>query len=290
MRARGIKPGVFKNEALAEIAPPWGRLLFMGLWGLADREGRLLDRPGHIAVEIFPYDLAQTRLSIKDVEAMLDKLAQGSAPFILRYKVGAQKIIQVVNFRKHQAPHHTEKASELPEYPLVRKKKGRRKITVGSPLDNGEFTVGSPLDNGGNPPDTGLLTEDTQTPDSGQPAISCQGLAALWNAMAPPELSKVSLPFKRPSKDMADINDVLGRHPDRVWWKQVMSKICESPFLRGANKRKWQASIDFMLANAETIHDGKYEEGLGQMPEALRGLQDYAHRRHRPLVVVKPVD
>ena len=160
MRARGLKPGVFKNEALAEITPPWGRLLFMGLWGLADREGRLLDRPGHIAVEIFPYDLANGRLSISQVEEMLIELAKGFDPFILRYEIGGKKIIQVVNFKKHQSPHSTEKASELPEYQGARKNKRSKKITVDSQKSNGEPTLNPPKSNGGNRSDSGLRTPD----------------------------------------------------------------------------------------------------------------------------------
>ena len=46
-RARNIKPGFFKNEFLAEM-PCEVRLLFIGLWTLADREGRLEDRPKRI--------------------------------------------------------------------------------------------------------------------------------------------------------------------------------------------------------------------------------------------------
>jgi len=44
MRSRNIKPGFFMNELLPEIEL-LGRLLFIGLWLLADREGRLEDRP-----------------------------------------------------------------------------------------------------------------------------------------------------------------------------------------------------------------------------------------------------
>jgi len=43
MRSRNIKPGFFKNEIIAEM-PTETRLLFIGLWLLADREGRLEDR------------------------------------------------------------------------------------------------------------------------------------------------------------------------------------------------------------------------------------------------------
>jgi hypothetical protein len=53
MRACNIKPGFFKNEVLGTAVPILS-LLFSGLWGLADREGRLEDRPLRIKAEIFP--------------------------------------------------------------------------------------------------------------------------------------------------------------------------------------------------------------------------------------------
>lgn len=55
MRARNIKPGIFKNEQLAacSIGARW---LFPGLWCLADWCGRLEDRPLRIKMEIFPAD------------------------------------------------------------------------------------------------------------------------------------------------------------------------------------------------------------------------------------------
>ena len=43
-RARNIKPGFFRNADLVEM-PIEARLLFIGLWTLADRSGRLEDRP-----------------------------------------------------------------------------------------------------------------------------------------------------------------------------------------------------------------------------------------------------
>ena len=54
-RARNIKPGFFKNEELAECSLA-ARLCFPGLWLLADREGRLEDRPKRIKGELFPFD------------------------------------------------------------------------------------------------------------------------------------------------------------------------------------------------------------------------------------------
>ena len=103
-RARNIKPALFTNEILG-VGHPLCTLLFQGLWLLADKEGRLEDRPLRIKAEIFPYREA-------DVDAMLHWLAHKG--FIVRYAVGGKAYIEVVNFTKHQNPHKNEKESEIP--------------------------------------------------------------------------------------------------------------------------------------------------------------------------------
>ena len=118
-RTRQINPGFFTNDELADITP-LGRLLFAGLWVIADREGRLEDRPKKIKAEILPYDNC-------DVDDLLNQLQ--TAGFIKRYKVDIPRIdqgntmdtpkadvgiIQVVNFTKYQHPHRNESASTLP--------------------------------------------------------------------------------------------------------------------------------------------------------------------------------
>ena len=112
MRARNIKPGFFLNEYLSACSPH-ARLLFIGLWMLADREGRLEYRPKQIGASIFPYEKGL------DVEKLLGELenVQGDHPFIIRYQVEGKSYIQVVNFKKHQQPNPKEKASELPPPP-----------------------------------------------------------------------------------------------------------------------------------------------------------------------------
>lgn len=107
-RIRTIKPDFFKNEELADL-PLAARMLFVGLWTLADRRGRLLDRPKRIRAEIFPYDEV-------DVCSMLSMLDEGG--FIIRYSVGEISLIQVVSFEKHQRITGSEAASES-EFPDV---------------------------------------------------------------------------------------------------------------------------------------------------------------------------
>ena len=108
MRARNLKPGFFKNEDLAEL-PPLVRILFAGLWGMADREGRLEDRPRRIKAEVLPYDTC-------DIEAMLDQLSSDDDPFIVRYSVDGRSYIWIPTFLDHQAPHYKEKPSEIPPF------------------------------------------------------------------------------------------------------------------------------------------------------------------------------
>jgi len=135
-RARNIKPALFKNELLG-VADPLLTLLFESLWCLADREGRLEDRPLRIKAETFPY---RDGLNI---ESFLSELQ--SMGFILRYKVGGQALIQIVNFKKHQTPHNTEKPSELPA-----------PLTEGLSLNNEKKTQALPPDSLNPLTDSGL--------------------------------------------------------------------------------------------------------------------------------------
>jgi len=103
-RARNIKPGFFLNDVLAEIEPI-GRLLFIGLWTIADREGRLEDRCKKIKAAVLPYENC-------NVHNLLNALQNKG--FIMRYEVDGRGYIQIVNFLKHQNPHMKEQASEIP--------------------------------------------------------------------------------------------------------------------------------------------------------------------------------
>ena len=106
-RARNIKPALFRNEVLG-VADPLYTLLFQSLWLLADREGRLEDRPIRIKADTFPY-----RDGL-NVDAMLSWLHDNG--FIIRYQSRENRYIQIVNFAKHQNPHKNEAVSEIPSF------------------------------------------------------------------------------------------------------------------------------------------------------------------------------
>ncbi|MCK6836259.1 hypothetical protein L8S32_05220 [Enterobacter asburiae] len=105
-RSRNIKPGFFTNDELAECSPH-ARLLFAGLWTIADKEGRLDDRPKKVKALVLPFDNV-------DCDELLQQLHDRK--FIQRYQVQDGAYIQITNWKKHQNPHCKEAPSEIPEY------------------------------------------------------------------------------------------------------------------------------------------------------------------------------
>lgn len=101
-RKRYLKPDFFLDEDLTECSP-YARLLFAGLWLLADRDGRLEDRPRKIKAQTFPYEQI-------DVEKLLQEL---EPHHICRYESDEKQYIQILNFSKHQTPHPNETKSVI---------------------------------------------------------------------------------------------------------------------------------------------------------------------------------
>ncbi len=188
MRARNIKPGFFNNDILNSLEP-LTRLLFIGLWCMADREGRLEDRPKRIKKEVLGYD----DVNSNDVDKMLQELHDSK--FILRFESQGKKYIQVVNFSKHQNPHMNEKSSEIPEPALIEKNQenvendendgelskiieknnGKNDCTVNAPYKHHTSTVNAPYKHSkstvliGLNPD--IMNPDILIPDSLNPDI-----------------------------------------------------------------------------------------------------------------------
>jgi uncharacterized phage protein (TIGR02220 family) len=104
-RSRNIKPGFWLNEELAACSLA-ARLLFPGLWCLADKDGRLEYRPAKIKAQLFPYD----NLCVISLAAELH-----GKKFISVYENEGKLYVQVNNFIKHQNPHPKEKSNSYPE-------------------------------------------------------------------------------------------------------------------------------------------------------------------------------
>lgn len=107
-RARNIKPSFFTSEQIAD-QEPLGRLLFQGMWMLADYKGDLEWKERTIKVQILPFD----DCSVKALAMNLDK-----SGLIQFYSDGDRVLVHIPNFTKHQNPHPNErkKGSDIPAF------------------------------------------------------------------------------------------------------------------------------------------------------------------------------
>ncbi len=204
-RSRNIKPSIMDNDELAGL-PPLTRLLFVYLWMLADREGRLEDRPARIGAQALPYDRGA------DVGAMLTELQ--TAGFITRYQSAGISVIQITNFLKHQSPHGTERDGVLPDQNglITVHARGKNGYATGDKQE--VHTTASVKEQGiasaltVNPPSENTLIPDSLIPDSyiakamtpdGASAVAAMPPAmtakeVVWS-LGPALLGKSSRPF-----------------------------------------------------------------------------------------------
>lgn len=186
-RSRNIKPGFFSNEHLAELDFAT-RLLFIGMWTEADREGRMEDRPRRLKMALFPADSV-------DMDFMLDELA--ALGFIARYEVDGLRAIQIVNWAKHQNPHLKETKSTIPEMPVVEP----------CPVKVGASTIQAPDKNSSIPADSLFL--DSLSLDSGflipSSGIQDQELLPIAEAQAAPSNIQVLKPKPQRTKTDAQL-------------------------------------------------------------------------------------
>lgn len=242
-RARNIKPGFFKNADLVEL-PMEARLLFIGLWTLADRAGRLEDRPKQIKMELFPADPV-------DIDGCLDGLQRWG--FITRYEVEGRKLLQVVNFTKHQNPHKEERVSALPspDETYDEDPKKTRPSTVQAPCKNRAKTEEKPCKRESSTvqiglipdsliPDSGFLIPDSRIPDCGSP-VSIAGR----DVVSSPALTPPPAPRRK-------------------------AEAQDTP-LQAACRETWQAYCDayFRRYGTEPVRNAKVNSQVKQLCQAL---------------------
>lgn len=105
-RIRTIKPEFWQDEKLAPCDPVT-RLVFLGLISMADDLGRVLDNVKIIDAFIFPESSDTSRESL----ATLSRLAR-----VTRGKtVSGQRVIQIVNWDRHQKVDRPSMRAALPE-------------------------------------------------------------------------------------------------------------------------------------------------------------------------------
>lgn len=293
-RARNIKPGFFKNENLCELEP-LDRLLFIGLWCLADREGRLENRPKKIKMELFPCDDYDVARGLQNLER---------AGFISVYQIAHFNVVQVLSFLVHQVPHGTEKDSELPGINGVltvneRKDNGyitgkKSAVTVEQLLSNGVLTVKQLFLNTLNPESLILNPESGILPCAPPGAGSNNG----QDSSGKKKKGKADKTAK-PKVELAGIKEMLETFPtmsEKVArdylshrkaknapltdsaWNSIAKEIMKTDLAPGdalelAMNRNWQGFESSWLQKPQRLKGGHHEQSTW-CPEELRGTPD----------------
>ncbi len=101
-RIRTIKPEFFTSEDVVGL-PPLARLLFIGLWCEADKEGRLAWKPKTFKMRYLPADAC-------DVEALCQALVEQGV-----VELYGDGLAHIPTFTTHQHINPRESASALPD-------------------------------------------------------------------------------------------------------------------------------------------------------------------------------
>lgn len=276
-RSRNIKPGLFTNELIAELQA-FDRLLFIGLWCLADREGRLEDRPKRIKMELFPCDDYA-------VDGGLSHLA--GAGFISRYQINGSPIIEIDNFQKHQSPHGTEKDSVLPGKDgllTINERKANGVVTGKKRMvhvSSGELNVNPPLSNV-NPPSNNALIPDSLIPiEHNTPHATAEGSAEPVDPKAPTEMALEWVPDQKLLKAYAARMGIpvdrftdeataafvchysaSGRFETQASWVSLLVKWVKRDEASASNVRQFPVKRQ---ANGPDFNDTSWADDLGAL-------------------------
>lgn len=235
-----MKPGFFTNEDLAELSFAH-RLCFAGLWTLADRDGRMEDRPRRIKAALFPYDAVE-------IDALLAGLAERG--FIVRYVADGAAYLSIPTFLQHQRPKTDEHPSSIPA-PLLEHPRGKALAPRIGHWDIG--TLGNRTEGcADGAPAVADVAPDRESADG---AV----FADLWNELTTAPIARCR---DVTSKRRRHIKARLTERSIESW-REVFELIEASRFCRGENDRAWAASFDWVIGSPDVavkVLEGKYDD------------------------------
>lgn len=245
MRARNIKPGFFKNEQLADCSA-FARLLFPGLWMIADRDGCLEYRPKRWKAEVFPYDDIDCAVLCAELE---------NAGLVTRYAVGGNEYIFIPKFKDHQNPHKNEPESGIPPYTSDNKNNGKRECTE----DSSNYASAQEKAQT-NPADS--LIPDSLIPDSRKDSSlrsesSCPGSAEPDEQSGPTDARQPDLRGKKQAKSKPQpLPEDSEAYRLAVYMRDTLR--ANVPTLKEPDLQKWAQAFDVALRNDERMGEPRF--------------------------------
>jgi hypothetical protein len=265
VRARNIKPGFFENEELAELSFEC-RLLYIGLWCYADREGRFEWRPKRIKALIFPYDLKI------NIEKMLNVMT--CKGHVMTYNCNGKKYGFIPTFKNHNNPHPHEAKSKCPD-----PKEFIKQIDNNNVIKCNDMSMECNADIR----NEDIMNPDIRNEDIKENHIDYDSIKNQWNSIATDPVKKINdITNKRKKKikirfkEHTDFNNIFS---------QCIGKIKDNDFFYGKNNKKWIISFDWLIyddTNYIKVWEGKYDNKIEtEEDRTKRILDEEAERFYR---------
>jgi hypothetical protein len=251
---RTIKASFFTSEDVVSLSP-LARLLYIGLWCEADREGRFKWAPLTFRLRYLPTDVC-------DVEAVCKELTDRQ--MVVLYGDG---LASIPTFLAHQRPNNREAASVLPDPRDAcieprdatftresRVREGKEREVEGKEREGKERAAVAAF------PSPVPMSHD-----------AWQETIADWNnatkAKGLPSVPSQPASWQR-------IVGALKGCPDLELWRARYERVAASAFCCGKNDRAWVADFWWVLEHGEYIDAGRYDDR--QASAASTGMSEEA--------------
>jgi hypothetical protein len=237
MRIRTIKPDFWTDAKVSKLTY-LARLLFIGLWNVADDEGRFKSDPRILKGSVFPVD---DKTTVEKITGALSELSVSRLVFLT--EIGGEQYGCCPNFKKHQKINRPS-PSRLPP------------VTAPSVSPHGVITEGSRTEVE-EEVEVEVEEEEEEEEDCASlpPQDNTADITLAWNTLGKP-FSEVRMTDKRK-------RTIENRLCNSFWaenWRKTLDLVKASTFCSGKNDRGWVADIDWFIRpdTVTKLTEGKY--------------------------------
>jgi hypothetical protein len=239
-RIRTIKPDYFSSRDIVRLSP-LARLLYIGLWCEADREGRLRYEPETFKYRYLPGDDCDAAAVVGEL------LASG---LVVLYGDG---LAYVPTFKRHQVINGKEAPSILPAPPTARVTEIDPRVSDAC-LTRPGGKEGNGKEGNGREGGAAVAAFPSPVPMSND---AWHETIADWNAA----ITATALPPVPPQPaSWRRIVTAVKLCPDLNLWRQRYERVAASAFCRGTNDRAWSADFWWVLEHGDAIDAGRYDD------------------------------
>lgn len=232
-RKRMIDPSIWINEDFGTLTN-LAKLVFIGLFSIADDEGRGKASPAYIKAVLFPYN---DDLRVADIEKALSEIS--SKMSVIFYSCDENKYYTLTSWNKWQKIDKPSESS-IPEYEEDSKD---IRLLFDEPSTNSRRVLA---------PNKKRIEENK---NKNRKEENRKKIVEIYNAYCTnlPQVQKIT------EKREKAIDKFL-----KEFTEEQFEEICKianaSKFLTGNNDRNWKADFDFMMRTdkATAILEGKY--------------------------------